>query len=512
MATIVIPGFLPSDKVPGAYPYTLYGVGTIQVGQTPTKCALIGNKLAAGTMTADADILPCYSMSDSDTYVGVGSELGIMAEGALGVDGVLVYLVPCAESAGSKASMTVTFSGSFGSAGSLALWIGGDQYVTSFASTDNTPTLAGVALQNCSRPPRTPVTISPSAGVVTIQWSQAGPRGNAVIVAWDASQKPSGMTITFAGGTILKGTSTSTRGMIPMSGGTTNDSAANVITLLKADSYDFIAAAPSDSTNAALLKSHATSEAGVTIQHLEHVVYAFTGTQAAATSFSQTTLNDPRSTVVEFFNCETYPGKIAAITAAWLSTMVPQNPNVYADGTLNPLAVLPGIAPLRYPEDNPLHGQLNTMLSTGVTPLVMNGSSVAIRRGICSHSLNGTTPDYRTYDWGDVFVADRSNKELAALWISSVAANPIAAPDMPQSEGNPPAGVITPSKWFATMYAFGKSHDVTQAGADAWFANIDDPGNSPVAVWDATRGCIMSAFVSKAAPLNYQIGILVAQA
>jgi phage tail sheath gpL-like len=517
MATILIPGFLPSDKVPGAYPYTQWGTGAIQVGLTPTKVLLIGNMLTGGTLTPNADIVPCYTEDEADTYVMPGSELSLMAGGALSVDGALVYLGPNTESAGAQAAMTVTFSSTWTAvAGSLTLYIDDQPYYASFATTDTSVTLAGDALAACVKPARSPVTFSNNAGAVTITWRQKGPRGNGVIVRWDASQKPTGMTITFAGGTVLKGTATSTKGMIPMTGGTTADSCATVLGLAASDTYDLIVPAPAiditSGTQAGLVKTHLSAQADVTIQHLEHAVYAFTGTPATSTSFSQTNLNDQNSTVVNFYNCETYGPKIAAKVAGWLCAMVPQNPNVYSDGTLNPLAILPGIAPLAYPEDNPLHAQLNTMLSTGVTPLCMNGSDVVIRRGICSHSLNGAVADFRTYDWADVFVANRANKDLAALWLSSVAANPIASPDIPQAEGNPPEGVLTPALWKTTMYKYGKSHDVTTAGAGAWFANIDDPGNMPISTWDDTRNCIMSAFISKAAPLNYQIGILVRQA
>lgn len=495
MTAIVIPGLTNSFKVPGAYRETKYGQGKVSIGAIPVKLVVTGTKTTAGLATADQDIQPIYSDDDADTYLGLASEAAMQCYAALQIPGVTLYAAPVAENGSAvAATLTYTFGGTWTTDGTVTVYLAG-RAIQATITSGMTTTQAAAALRDAiNQTDRLPMTATAAVAVTTATVRSKGVRGNDYISRKDLSAAPSGLTLTLAGGTALTG------GMVPFSGGTGADSVAPLLSLLATDVYDIQAWAQNDTTNAALIKAALVSESGPLIMHLEHAIFGQTRSLSTATSFASSTLNAYRCSVVWLENCEAAPSYVAAQVAAIRSVLISDNPNYRFDNY-----VCPTIPAQSQKADIPLLSELNTALNNGVTPLTTNpDKTVKIVRAIQSHCLNGSAPDYRTLDWGDVDVPDRLSKELGAQWDLWAAANEYVGPDPAEGEEPPPAGTGTPSLWNAEVVSVLK--DAEQAN---WVTAVDS--NLPVSEWNNDAKRIMSAASCVVRPQNHQIGLSIRQ-
>jgi phage tail sheath gpL-like len=492
---IVIPGLTNSFKVPGNYRETKYGQGKVSIGAMPVKLVVTGTKTTAGSATADQDILPIYSEDDADAYFGVGSEIACQCYAALQIPGVTLYAAPVAENGAAVAgSFTITVGGTWSTAGTARFKIAGIIIEATIAAGDTTTTAATAIRDAINGKARLPFTAAASGAVVTVTTRSKGVRMNDYVAMKDLTSAPSGLTAALAGGTALTG------GMVPFTNGAGADDVTNVLALLATDVYDIQAWAQNDTTNAALIKAQLIAESGPLIMHLEHAVFGKARALSTATSFASSTLNAYRCSVVWLENCEQAPSYMAAQVAAIRSVYVGDNPNTrYND------IVCPTLPPQSQKSDIPLLSELNTALNNGVTPLTTtHDGTVKIVRAIQSHCLNGSAPDYRTLDWGDVDVPDRMSKELGAQWDLVSSVNQYAGPDAAEGEEQPPDGVITPSRWNAEMYKVLKD-----AEASNWLQDVDD--NLPVSEWNTDADRIMSIVNVVVRKQNHQVGISVRQ-
>jgi hypothetical protein len=154
--------------------------------------------------------------------------------------------------------------------------------------------------------------------------------------------------------------------------------------------------------------------------------------------------------------------------------------------------------------DNPNRATLKTALNNSLTPLVTVDGKLQFVRAICSRSLNGSTPDYRTYDRGDVAVALRVRKEALVLAAQMRAENPYAGPDI--SEELPPEGTLTPGLWKSSVFALMQRWEGPEYN---WLEQVE--ANPPEATWDSTAKRIMSVIPTIAKTQNHQIGVIVRQ-
>lgn len=495
MTAIQIAGLVNSFKVPGDYRETKYGQGKVSIGSIPVKLVVTGTKTSAGSSTADQDIVPIYSEDDADTYMGTASENAEQCYAALQIEGIQLYSAPVAENgSATAATVTYTFGGTWSTTGTVAIYLKGRRIECVVSGTDSTTTAAAALRDAINGVSRLPMTASAASAVTTATTRSKGVRMNDYVTRKDLSAAPSGLTLTIAGGTALTG------GMVPFSGGAGADDVTNVLALLATDVYDIQAWAQNDTTNAGLIKTALISESGPLIMHLEHAVFGKTRGLSAATSFASSTLNAYRCSVVWLENCEAPPSFVAAQIAAVRATSIGANPNTrYND------IVLPTVPPQSQKADIPLLSELNTALNNGVTPLTTNpDGTVKIVRCIQSHCLNGSAPDYRTLDWGDVDVPDRISKELGAQWDLISQTNPYAGDDAAEGEEQPPAGVITPSRWNTEMYGVLKD-----AEAANWLQDVDS--NKPVSEWNNDADRIMSIVNVVVRKQNHQVGISIRQ-
>lgn len=493
MAIEVI-GWAVSNKDPGFFANTIYGTGRMSIGAIPLKCVVTGTKTSDGSMTADSEILPCYTLEDAWNLAGKRCTATQQVKAALTVDGVNLYLAPPAEAAGAVAAkIDVVFGGTWTTAGTVTFGIGGESVEVNISSTDNATNVGDSCVSAFGELVDGPVTGVNVTGTVTITVASKGTQGNSYILGWDMSRAPAGLTVTVTGGTPLHPK------QVPFSGGTGTESLANVIALLKNDVYDIIAAAQIDATNAGLLKTHVDLESSATIGHLEHVVLGANGTMSAAVSIAQTTLNHARAAVVWYENTETHPAAIAANAAAYRASVIGENPNTVYAGV-----ALKGIAPQRYQADAPGTTTRQSALNSGLTPLQYKNGFVRIVRDCVTKSLNGTTPDYRTYGWPDADVPDRMRKEAAALYEERRANNPYVGPDPATGEKSPQTGVETPSSWRNAVTDLWKEKEKAN-----WITDVDA---NPIAVeYNYTRKAIVWAAPTVVRPQNLQMGASIRQ-
>lgn len=503
MAAIVIPGLTPSFKLPKAVVETLFGRGRQSVGAIPLKLLVTGTALSGGTATPDQDILRVYSEEEADVYFGAGSEIAIQCYHALAIPGVNLYAAPVAEAGGATAAeLEIKIDGTWTGTGTLTVFLSGKAFSVTVTGAmdeaDVAEALAAVINGDsrlfCTAEQGEDDGVTDETNIVFLTVKSKGARGNDWICRVDLSAAPAGLTCTLTGGTELHDN------MTPFAGGAGADSVANLLALLKTDVYDFIAFAQNDTTNAALIRTHLNSEIGPLVMHPENAIVAKTGAPAASMSFASTTVNHQLMTVVHLTNCELAPSAIAAQVAAIRATTVGANPNFRYNGV-----ECPTIPPQAVKADLASDSQLDAMLNSGVMPLTTTPDGrVVIVRAIQSHCMNGSSPDYRTLDWGHVDVPIRMGKEFAADWELFSANNPYVGDDPAPGAQPAPEGVATPTLWNAQVYARLKA-----AEAENWVQDVD--ANPPLTIFDPEGDRLLTAVPVVVRLQNHQVGISVRQ-
>ena len=141
-----------------------------------------------------------------------------------------------------------------------------------------------------------------------------------------------------------------TGNIIPFTGGTGVETVTAALAAIINSQFDRIAPAQNDSTSAPLWLAQVDAQAGPTTNILGQLVFATNGTEAAAQTLSQVSLNDVRAMVLNQVNGETHPCEVAASFAAQRESQEGANPNAGYDGS----PVL-GAAPNAWAVDVPNH-------------------------------------------------------------------------------------------------------------------------------------------------------------
>jgi phage tail sheath gpL-like len=452
-APVIIAGWSSTSKVPGVVAEVKYGSGPINAASIPLVCLMLGIQAATGasplaSATGNQDVKAVNNSDDAADFWGARSEIANMAYMALAVDGVnLVGAGVIESSAGGVAAATVTITITLSSGtnpiaqGTLQYWLGGRYLSVSFSTTDTVTTIAASIVSAINANQRWPFTAANASGVVTVTVFTKGVRGNDYIIHQDATKAVGTNVIsTPTGGAAVTGGGFHFTGGV---NGSTVEAIATVLNVLYPGTYDFIAAAQYDATNAALFLAHSQQKAGPLEMRPSRFVFGQHVALATATSLAQTTLNDQRSSVIWYLNGETVPSELAAVVAAVRQSVSQDDPGAMLDGY-----PLPGVVPQRAKADNAQRATQESALASGVTPLVTVGNQVQIVRAIGTHSLTGATPDYRTLDWADDYVPDFIRKDLTLDWQTEyVISNPRVADDAAPEQRERPAGVATPTRW-----------------------------------------------------------------
>lgn len=292
-------------------------------------------------------------------------------------------------------------------------------------------------------------------------------------------------------------------GGIPFMLGAGTDDIEDALDATDTITNDYVALAHNDATNVGKVETHVNAKAAFDVGRLEQYVTSTNRTLATAIALGQTGMNDQLGQCLWVQNGVEHPSRVSARMAALRSVTEGGQPNTNYDDV-----ALPGAAPQHKTSDVPNRSTLNSALNNSVTPLVTVDDELQICRSICSRSLNSATPDYRTYDTGDVAVPIRIRKELLAFaaFLKSVDGGGMQHDGPDPEEGLAPAGLFTPNFWAAQCNA------KLQEWATPRFFWLQDVEENPAkAEWDPDGKRTMSDVPNIVRHQWHQLGLVIRQ-
>lgn len=497
---IVIAGLPSSDKVPGAYGEVIYGAGSISAGSIPLTLLLVGLASSGATATPDVSLVNIFSSSDAVTAFGARGQVTRMCLKALQIAGINIKAMSVTPaSGGAAATLTITVTGPATSAGTYNFRIGGESFSIGIATGDSATTIGDNIVAEINSNANMFCTAANSTGTVTCTVAFVGATGNQYYAVGDTSQLATGVGITITGGTAVTG------GVVPFTGGSGVENITAALATLFPTNFSRIAAGQNDATNLGKWKTQINAQAVPTEGRRQHFVAAVNDVYATAQSRAQTTLNAARFQIAWQLYGESHPSETAATLAATRIQGEQSDPDAAFDD-----AILAGIAPQSQQADWPTHSVLVTALNNGVTPLYSTLSDARVCRSITTHSLNGSTPDYRTLDTNEAIVPDYVLLDSILTWTTSFKpANPRVR-DNPAPEEQPvPPGVATPDNWNRVQTARLRAFERGDGLPAPIIINVSE--NLPISSFDSVADRIMCAVPVVPAPNQHQIGISVRQ-
>lgn len=572
MSVPTIVGFATNNRVPGVYGETVYGAGAISAASVPLVLLLVGTMISPGSAVSNQDVKSILSEDDANTYFGAGSELARMCYSALKVPGVNIKAAPVAEAGGAvAATQVITISGTWTSSGQVSYRVNGEVVSLVIGGTDSTSQVATNLAAQFNQDPKRPYVAAASGSQVTLTLKSKGARGNGYITFQDTSLAPSGFVTTIAGATwaggVAKTTSSPVSFVVPTvsngyyykctvagttaaspeptwptsiggtvtdgtvtwtcwgkvlpgsattwGGGTGTEDVATLLGVLTPTQYDRIVTSEIDSTNLGKWVTFLNTQAGPTSNILEHLICATNGTLAATTTLATVTLNAQRVQIMWQLNGETAPWEAAAYFGAYRCSSEQQDPAASYDDIVLP------IAPQSQPSDRPSNPVLQSAVNNGITPIYtsVSGSQALLCISITSHSLNGSTPDYRTFNTSDAYVPDFVRKDIGLYWTTVFKPSNPRVNDDPPGDAKPLAsGIATPTTWNAEITAKLKKYEkgILASGSDVTKPQVapiivDVDQNPPTTVYDPVAKRLVSIIPVVPAPPNHQLGISVRQ-
>ena len=487
-------------KVPKYLGKIVFGAGNVSAGSVPLYVLYVGMKTSSGSMTADQDIVEVFDEDDVDARAGARSQLAWMARsGIKAAKTSRHFIAAVAEPTGTAATATVLIAGAWTTPGQWAFTIAGITISGSVAASDPIDTVGADMAARLTANTRIPITAVYSSGsdTLTVTCANKGIQSKDWILAVDKSLLPTGMTLTMTGSASLTGD----RVRLGASAtGTGTEDVTTLLTLLQTGRYARIAAAQNDATNAALWETHVNAKAGITTLILEQLVFGHNGTQSAATSIAQTTLNAQRAQVIWMRNAMTHPSVVAAVKTAVRAQTEGADPVPDYDGL-----VLEGIPGHFIASDQPSDAEQNTALNNGVTPVTSSNGNAIVVRSITSYCLNGAAQDDRTIDIGDAVMTDYATIDSKLLYDTVFRpANKYVGADPAEGEQEPPAGVAYPRLWNGDLLN----------RMQGWFANgwIEDPAtNPPISQYNSVSKRIESTMPLLVRRVQHQLGNITRQ-
>lgn len=574
-APVVIAGFSPSNRDPGAFGEVVYGVGGQTAASLPIALLVVGLK-TSGSITPDVQVQKILSTADADTYAGAGSEGAGMLYDALALGGnagvPLYYASPTPAAGATAATTNVKLTGTATAAGSITVRIAGKPVSQSIAIGDTAAVVATnlAAAISGFMGGRLPASAVSSTVYCTVTCRTSGVRGMQHVVFLDTTLLPAGLTATLyvpwaasttfaigdqivpttANGFYYRATAitTGTSGVTPPTfpttiGQTVVDSGVtwtcwgntatgntpttalflgnatgletytNLLATLASVSYGRIALAANDSVSLGAWLTQLNQLFAAPFNFMQNMVYATNGSQSSAVSLAQTTLNSPLFEALWELNCETHPSRIAAGFGAVRAITEQGNPNAaYNDMAVTTVAAQSQIA------DWPTLAVRVASLNAGVSVCgswLGDGTS-RIARAITTKSLTGGNPDYSTLDVGQAIVPQFVLEDAKLYWQNVLAPqNPVCEDDPQPGERPPPTGVLTPSRAAAALTA--RLTDFSQGILSGTSPTVAPICQAPrqgdvVGTFDAVSNRIMVAENVRVTANNAQIGVSVRQA
>lgn len=444
-APIVVPGLPGNYATPGVFIYEAFAQGEASSGASDYSILVIGNKLSAGSATADSVLygpdtpVAMSSNADAITLFGAGSEEQRMIKRIMSVNPVSkIYAIAVAEGASAAASTgTITVATNATGFSTLRIFVQ-DEYVDVGIATGDTPTvIATNAVAAINGKTEWAVTAGNSSGVITLTAKQKGLRSNFI--------RYSGQLLTAGVGTTVTPVATT-----PMSGGTvSDDSTAAIATILSSGKrFYYMVSAAEDATQLAALSAHINSQSQSTIGICQRGVFASVDTLSNAVAVS-TAINFERLDALWSYKSDLTPGELAACAvAAYAYGELPTVPRLNYNGFGNDpdTAGLWRVPAPRSTGAAPTPVQIEAALNSGLTPIrIQDGGRTSLVRRITTRFKSGSTLDYRIRDSHKVTVEDRFADDLRARTALTMAGKQISQD--PVGNEPPVPNAITPTAY-----------------------------------------------------------------
>lgn len=448
---ISLTGFSANDPVPGAYLEIAFAQGDAAGSGSPIEVLLMGNKLSAGSATADTVVygpdsaIQLQSEQDAIDLFGAGSELHRMFRRFTKINkDTTLRAIAVSESGGAQATGTITFVGTATGDGVAKLFVHDEFVEVSIANLDTASEVASAMATEVNKNTHWGVTATGTAtgtwGFLTLVAKQKGPRGNDIRYM---PQITPGLGLTVPTATDL-----------PLAGGTTADDNTTALSTINNSRYYYIASAANDATQFGALVSQIGTQAapttGIRQRALAGSVDTISNTNTLATG-----RNAARAGLIWSEKSPWSPSEIAA-NAAGVITLFETKPNPRTnfagfgnDAVTGPFWLMPRP---RLDSAVPSRTNIKSALNNGVTPIGVNPNGTTyIVNLITTRSLNGSTNDYRIRDHHKVTICDFFGDDLLAKTVLQFSGKRIAD-DPPQGAQPPGPQVVTPSRYRGAVF------------------------------------------------------------
>lgn len=344
----------------------------------------VGQRLAAGSVAAGV-LKEFFTYLDMVGYAGEGSMLaeqariGIAAAEFYGAVNERWFVALDDNAGGVKATGTITLTGAPTAAGTLAIYIVGQQVEIAVNVGDTLTAIAANIVTALGLVPTLPVTATSAVGVVTLTSKWKGLTGNDIDVRinYEANDDvtPPGLAVAIA----------------PMAGGTTNPTVAAVIAALGDNWFTDIVMPYTDSANLAAFEAELVARWGATRQNDGTLWSGIRGTFSAIDTFGLT--QDSQFAQFPALSTSPTPAYLAAaIEAEVCSNSLEQDPAL-------PLSTLqlPGLlAPAE--TDRFTWQENNVLLNAGISTLTYDRQgNTYIQQMITSYQTNSSGVEDTSY-------------------------------------------------------------------------------------------------------------------
>jgi len=364
--------------------------------QVPQRSLVIGQKTAAGTMTANIPVV-CQSTVDSRAAAGPGSILAGMIDAYRAVDknGEMWVLPVADDGAAVAATGSVAFAGPNTRPGTISLYIGGRLVSVPVAvgTTANAMATAVAAAIQAANVSVTAAVDGTTLSKVNLTARNGGECGNDIDISYNYKGNAGGEAVPFGSSITI----------VAMTGGTTNPVLTTALANLNDMAFDFIACSLTDATSMAAIAALLSDDTGRwswSSQVYGHCWVAKRGTAGANATFA-TGLNNQHITNVAVNGSPTPPWKWAAAFMAGAAVSIRQDPGL-------PLQFLPvpGLLPPLQQSLFPISVRNNTLLYGGCATWTVDAGTVV---------MENITTTYVTNAQGN---ADDSYLEVETLFLS----------------------------------------------------------------------------------------------
>lgn len=428
-----------SNPTPGFFFKAFFNQGASTGAAAEFKILIMANKIAAGVgddgysvYGADTET-PARNEADVIRLAGAGSPAHRMYREVIArYPSASVYLCFVPESTGSKASGTVSITGTATENATLRVWVGDEFVDASVVEGDTATTVAAAVASAVNSKVHFPVTALASSGTATLTAKCKGLRGNQIGIQ--------AKTLEACGLTVTPGVPTK------LSGGTTADSNERPLATIKGKRFYYIVSEANDADNLDDAIAHVEAQASALTGNTQRLIFGSNGASLANAITLATGINHERATFAYQCEGDKSGGELAASLAAALAA---REAGFSADslnhdnlGSVGNTSTLWGVkAPLsgRKLTDN----EVISCLNNGITPVNgTQGASTEVVTVITTRSLTGSDNDYRSRDWHIPSVADRFQDTLSGLYRAQLSNKTIAA-DPAEGESQAP-GSVTP--------------------------------------------------------------------